>query len=483
MTLDSETLRINLRRAPRQTIRDLTRAQCDPAMRQKLCDLAETITAESRVVSGLRIEKGKKSRAVGLARKQQQDTSASIQEVAAVSRALKQSELQLTASLEKIVEICAVAEESDNSLSVKIARNELKPAYFLDPSGAYASPDRLYSIDVSVADDEWNRYVKQHPRATCYHDARWRALIHSTFGHTTHYIAARDESNAVCGVLPLVLLSSHLFGRFIISMPFFNYGGPLSDNDTIDELLWLEAARLAGRLCCSHAEIRETRARENRPVRTHKVAMTMSLPASTALLEQQLDAKVRSQARRAMREGAETVFGGMDLLDEFYSVFAHHMRDLGTPVYSKQFFKNILQCFSDETFIAVVRHDRQPVAAAFLLSHGTTLEIPWACALRTANGFAPNMYLYRCVLDEAINRGYAFFDFGRSSKGAPTYRFKKQWGAEPQNLYWHYWLPAGCEIPRLDPGNTKYQLVIKAWQRMPLWVTNTIGPGLVKNLP
>ena len=93
------------------------------------------------------------------------------------------------------------------------------------------------------------------------------------------------------------------------------------------------------------------------------------------------------------------------------------------------------------------------------------------------------MYLYRCVLDEAINRGYAFFDFGRSSKDAPTYRFKKQWGAKPRNLYWHYWLPAEGELPRLDPGNAKYQLVIKAWQRMPLWVTNAIGPGIVKNLP
>ena len=360
MTLDSDTFRKNLRRAPQQSVRDLMRTQCDPAMRQQLVDLGEAISAECRVVSGLRIEKGKKSRAVGLARKQQQDTSASIHEVTAVSHALKQSELRLTASIEKIVEICAVAEEPDNSLSTEIAGDELTPAYFLNPPGVYTSPARLYSIDVSVADDEWNRYVKQNPRATCYHDARWRSLINSTFGHTTHYIAARDESNAVCGVLPLVLLSSHLFGRFIISMPFFNYGGPLSDNDTIDELLLLEASRLAERLRCSHAEIRETRARENRPVRTHKVAMTMSLPASTALLEQQLDAKVRSQARRAMREGAETVFGGMDLLDEFYAVFAHHMRDLGTPVYSKQFFNNILQSFSDETFIAVVRHDRKP---------------------------------------------------------------------------------------------------------------------------
>jgi hypothetical protein len=93
------------------------------------------------------------------------------------------------------------------------------------------------------------------------------------------------------------------------------------------------------------------------------------------------------------------------------------------------------------------------------------------------------MVLYWKVLGLAITSKYRFFDFGRSSKSANTYKFKKQWGAQAAPLYWHYWLADGDELPHINPANPKYQLMIKVWQQLPLWLANLIGPPVVRNLP
>jgi hypothetical protein len=50
-------------------------------------------------------------------------------------------------------------------------------------------------------------------------------------------------------------------------------------------------------------------------------------------------------------------------------------------------------------------------------------------------------------------------------------------------LYWHYWLRGGGELPRLNPSNPRYAMAIAAWQRLPLWLANGLGPHIVRNLP
>jgi len=93
------------------------------------------------------------------------------------------------------------------------------------------------------------------------------------------------------------------------------------------------------------------------------------------------------------------------------------------------------------------------------------------------------MFMYWEVLQKSIQKECRFFDFGRSSKDAGTYRFKKQWGAQPQQLYWYYWLPEGESLPELNPNNPKYKLLINVWQRLPVWLSQLIGPPVVKYLP
>ena len=211
--------------------------------------------------------------------------------------------------------------------------------------------------------------------------------------------------------------------------------------------------------------------------------MVLRLPETERQLDDQLGTKVRAQCKKTEPFGPEIRFGRLALLDDFYWVFAINMRDLGTPVYSKRWFREILSHPEVTATIAVVYVRGKPVSTGFLVGHNGMLEIPWASTVKSANAMDTNMWMYRKILDFAIREGYDFFDFGRSTRDAGTYRFKKQWGAQPYEHYWYYVLPEGSAVPGLNPDNPKYRMMINIWKRLPVWVTKLIGPPVVKSIP
>lgn len=330
----------------------------------------------------------------------------------------------------------------------------------------------------------WDRYVEEHPEATGYHSIGWRHLITKAFGHPTFYFMAKDGQGEVRGILPLVFLKSPSFGQFLVSLPYVNYGGLIADDPEVQAALLGVASAKAKELDASHIELRHTGGPELAwPKKDHKVSMRLDLPARFEDLMKAFPPKLRSQVRRGEKEGMTVHVGGLEMLDDFYRVFSRNMRDLGTPVYRKDFFAAILTAFPKAATIAVVRYDGNPVATGFLYGFRHTVEIPWASSDRRYARFAPNMFLYGSVLKYACEQGYRCFDFGRSSKESGTYRFKEQWGAKPVQLHWYYWLRDGGPLPELNPQNPKYALAIRLWQQLPIPVTTMVGPMIAKYLP
>lgn len=330
----------------------------------------------------------------------------------------------------------------------------------------------------------WDAFVARTPGASIYHLHGWHALIRELFGHASAPLAALDERGTIRGVLPVVRLKSALFGNFAVSMPYFNYGGALAVEPEVRARLADAAVERARDWGCTHLELRSTLPGEcTLPTRTDKVCMELALPESEEALWKRFEPKLRAQIRRPTKEGAVATSGGIELLPEFYDVFARNMRDLGTPVYGRDFFERICRDFAAHVTLVVVRLGGRAVAAGFLLRWGDRVEIPWASSLREFNRTGANMLLYWESLRLAIAGGARRFDFGRSSIDAGTYRFKRQWGAEPVQLHWYYWLRDSRELPNLSPSNAKYRLAIGAWQRLPLGVTTWLGPRIVRNLP
>lgn len=331
--------------------------------------------------------------------------------------------------------------------------------------------------------DEWDRYVAAHPDATAYHLAAWQDVIEQSFGHRTFYLMARRGSRLV-GVLPLVLIRSRLFSRCLVSLPFLDYGGVLAEDAVSERVLTDEAIRIARQTGVAHVELRHSRSRNLGLVtRNHKVSMRLELPGDAQQLWTRFASKLRSQIRRAQKVGFAARFGGQDELDAFYAVFAENMRDLGTPVHSKRFFARILERFPGTATICTTREGERPVAAGFLFRFGAEMQVQWASSLKRFNPSSPNMLLYWAMLEHACQSGMRSFDFGRSTPGSGTYRFKEQWGARPLPLCWDYWLDDGGELPDLNYANPKYAVAVRLWRRLPLTVANILGPRIIKYVP
>ncbi|MDZ7363050.1 MAG: FemAB family PEP-CTERM system-associated protein [candidate division KSB1 bacterium] len=341
-------------------------------------------------------------------------------------------------------------------------------------------------MKITLFDSEtalWDDFVLRHPAARCPHLGGWKKVIEESFDHSCFYLMAR-ENGVIHGILPLVHLRSRLFGSFLISLPFLNYGGIVATDAEARQSLFDSACDLATERGAAYVELRhEAPLLENAPTKQHKVTMRLDLPNDPEILWKQLKPAVRSQIRKPKKLGLVVRFGREEELENFYEVFSINMRDLGTPVYPKNFFASILKNFPISSWICSVLMNGRPLAAGLVCGFRETLEIPWASSLRRYNSLAANMLLYWSVLEFAIQKGYKCFDFGRCSPGEGTYKFKAQWGAQPAPLHWQYWLANGRQMPDLSPKNDKYQLAIRLWQRLPLFVTRLIGPTIIRNIP
>lgn len=350
---------------------------------------------------------------------------------------------------------------------------------------ATKGPEPSWRVEVrSEASSDWDEFVLAQDDATVYHLSGWSHAIKEVFGHKTYFVEARDANSTLVGILPLVWQRS-LIGSFTVSLPCFNYGGALCNNDAALRRTLMNCARdLATSLGCSYLEVRDQVPHEEDWItRTDKVSMVMALPDSAEALGRALGSKIRSQIRRADRENCGVRCGSKELLSEFYDVFSRNMRDLGTPVYPRRFFAALLDRFPELCRIVIIYRGRQPAAAAFLVTWRANTEIPWAACRSDAKPLGFNMKLYWEVLCESIANGSTTFDFGRSTVSSGTYRFKQQWGAKAKQLYWHCWGRTFQEALARSEQGRMTRLAIAAWKRLPLSVANVLGPVVSPGLP
>lgn len=344
----------------------------------------------------------------------------------------------------------------------------------------------LIGMKIKLLDKEdtaWDDYVDRSPNASIYHLSHWRHVIKNVFNHDAYYFYAINDEDEIVGVLPLIYLRSKIFGNSMISVPYFNYGGVIADNQAIKDKLISYTCEYLKKTSANHIEYRNLERIGNYPHRLDKVSMVLELPTVTEQLWKDIGSKLRAQIKRPQRENVSVKIGKEELIGDFYVVYSENMRDLGTPVYAREFFTEIFKTYPDYCNIVIVYKGDVPAASGFLISYKKYLEIPWASSLRKYNSIGVNMMLYWEVLKFAIETKHSLFDFGRCTVNSGTYRFKKQWGAKPIQLYWAYCLKDDKNVPFLSPNNPKYKLAISIWKKLPLIIANYLGPKLIKHLP
>lgn len=375
---------------------------------------------------------------------------------------------------------------------------------------------------------EWDVFVDNQLHSCLYHLSSWHKIIKSSYGHDIYCLVAKSDAlntwesssiiekgkiennqyrnhhNNIVGILPLVHIKHWLFGNNLVSMPYSDLGGILAENRLVEQALLNQSAKLAENLGASSIYLRSDRpffsvvAEENDKnsiqnrsdlfnwkewnlsLQTKKVRMILSLPESPEILRKSFKSKLRSQIQKPIKEGLKVKIGGIELINDFYDIFSTNMHGLGSPVHSKKLIREVLREFPKMANLFIVYGDQTPMACSLVIGFKDILANPWASSLRRYSRFAPNMLLYWAMLEYACQQGYKRFDFGRCTPGEGSYKFKEQWGAVSESLYWYQFSKNESKSFLGQPEEDKMAKVIEYWKKLPLPLTKIIGPQIRK---
>jgi len=330
---------------------------------------------------------------------------------------------------------------------------------------------------------EWDVAARSFAGWTHFHLWGWRRVIESVHHHECTYLGASGPNGALEGILPLVRIKSPLFGHYLVSMPFLNYGGPLGSDDAV-RALTAEAVSLAERRGVKLLELRSAQQLPvDLPVSHRKITVLLDIPAGGPdALFQTFKAKLRSQIRRPEKEGV-SVRLGPDQVKPFFAVFSRHMRDLGTPTQPRDLFEAVAAEFVDDAWFGCAYLGNTPIACGAGFRWEGQFEMTWASALIDYNRIAPNMALYWGFMQRAASEGLTLFNFGRCTPDSGTHRFKQQWGGRDAALHWYQYAPAGREAHTPSPHDGAYSWGPRLWRRLPVGVANLLGPRIVRGIP
>lgn len=331
----------------------------------------------------------------------------------------------------------------------------------------------------------WDDFVHATPAATFFHLSGWADVIAASFGHATHYAMA-EQDGAVVGVLPLARMRTRLFGDVLASTPFCVYGGPVAATPEALEALTTHAEDLRRRLGAPVLEFRRLDAPDpgfvERPPLYYTFRKPILITGDDAKdMQANIPRKQRAEARKGLKLGLTSISNSDT--DTLHRVYAESVRNLGSPVFPRRYFRALAAAFPDAHDVTTVLHEGRPVASV-LNFHFRDQVLPYyGGGVREARALSANDVMYWEVMRRAgAERGAKLFDFGRSKAETGAFSYKKNWGFTPEPLHYCYRLADGARIPDNNPNNPKYRAVIAAWKRMPLWLANILGPPLVRGL-
>ncbi|MCG5524364.1 FemAB family PEP-CTERM system-associated protein [Ectothiorhodospira haloalkaliphila] len=327
----------------------------------------------------------------------------------------------------------------------------------------------------------WEDFVDACPDATFFHRAGWKRVLEQALGHKGYYLYA-ESGGRIRGVLPLGHVKTLLFGNALISVPFCVYGGVAAADAEAEQALIQAAQDLAEELQVDYLELRHRERRLPEWPCKDDLYVTFRKPidpdpdVNMKAIPRKQRAMVRKGIKRELASERDTG------IDRFFPIYADSVRRHGTPVFARRFFQALMDEFGEAAQVTTVSHEGQPVSSVLSFLFRDEVLPYYGGGTPEARDLAAFDFLYWEVMRRASQEGYRLFDYGRSKRGTGSFSFKKNWGFEPEPLYYEYHLVRAKDVPDINPLNPKYRLFIAGWKRLPLPVANVLGPVISRGL-
>lgn len=344
------------------------------------------------------------------------------------------------------------------------------------------APPQVHSFEPNVR-ERWDQFVLGQPTGAPFHLIAWKRVLEKTFGYQACYLYA-VRGGEITAVAPLFLISNWVLGRCLISAPLGVYAGICAADVESEQALLEHIKQLAVREQVEYLELRNRSGELYPEFHANQLYVTFSCPLLPNVEKnlKRLPKDTRYMIRKAEKAGLEARYG-TEPLDAFYHLFAQNMRKLGTPVFPRKLFANIIEEFGAHANLLMIYSAGKPVAGVLSLLFNDAVFPYYSGASPEAPRLAANNFLYWKLMETMAREGFRTFDFGRSKKGTGAFAFKSQWNMTVEPLNYQVYLVKRKTVPNFSPVNPKFQLAARVWQKLPLWLSKQVGPSVVRWFP
>lgn len=359
------------------------------------------------------------------------------------------------------------------------------------PLDAFSGPLQIALLTKDY-EEKYSEYVAKSPEATIYHTLAWRDISCAVFNHTALFLVA-SERGVIRGVFPLFLVKGVL-GRRLVSVPLRDKGGPLYDTPQILAQLLDAAEQLMRRERCAYLEIKTWHGLDFEHYdhtrilhKPHMVNSILPLDKNPEVLWKGLDKRsARKPIQKSQKEGVRCNWAtSLEDMKKFYELFVLTRKKLGVPPYGFNLFHAIWERLIQKGSAGLVLAHYRDMAVSGLVvffSH----NIVWggyAASNKKYLHLRVNDLLIWTVIQDACERGYAYFDFGGDSPhNQGLIAFKRNFGAATEVLPYYYMFNGASQSPDMDPDSPKYRFMRKVFALLPVGITRRIGPIITRQI-
>ncbi|MGH9447996.1 MAG: GNAT family N-acetyltransferase, partial [Terriglobia bacterium] len=266
--------------------------------------------------------------------------------------------------------------------------------------------------------EDWDEFVEQHPEGRFCHLWGYKRVLEEAVGYKCVYLNILSDGRRA-GVFPSIIVRRGS-GR-LVSQPFNEYGGPLTQGLSEDQLRLLPELlmQVAAEEGCQTVEIRggigcETMEKSElcrkRPLHFYG---TLDLAPKEQLWRKSLTHEARKDVARAEREGLQAeVRCGMEAVGgRFYDLYLKSMKRLGVPPHSHRFFTSLAETLGNRLVAAWIASEAMVAAVLLGVTTGSRVHIFVTASDSRAWRMRPNDLAHWKLVEWAASAGFKTFDF------------------------------------------------------------------------
>lgn len=338
---------------------------------------------------------------------------------------------------------------------------------------------RILEMDESKS---WDRFVMEEPYAIAWQLFEWSQLVSKHYG-AQFYPLVVEEGNKIVGILPIYRIKPLKGSPRMISVPHAVAGGMLAEDPEVREALLNAAIKIGS----------ETGA-NNLTLKQYKVRIDGDLATDDNFYNRELD----------LRDGPDAVWGRIseenrelidrsesdslvlehpaDDLSVFYKFLLKHHRRKGVPCVSQQWIRDLVDLGMYS--VAVLKGDNRIVAASMVKEFKNTVSFPFTCnSGDTRADHLPVYRMYWDLMSKYSELGFGICHSGRIPKTDDVDPYRLGWGGVRHPYYYQYYPSTGQVTEFSRKHSWRRDLFSSMWKRMPLSMTRTLGPLVVKQFP